>query len=419
MKRRRRPLVVLLGVVVVYLVLLAGCAILERMYTVYDTFGPPRLDGGSIVGIVDAIVVEPTPVVVEGTQSFAFRAKGVRYERGPYPIRGSDEQVHFAVPAEGTTFEAIVDRGIELSAGSKVTLVLEAWAIEDVSVFEGHRWHARLIVDGDGEPVPGTPESLAADLATIRGPDGDPVEALVALATDLEAYGRAVWAAGRENAEAAGDPYATADGITLETIPMGATLERLRRAETPDGRITLDAWLGRSDDLRQLPMTELDLTEFTPEARTGLGIDEWVRWVIIVTYDPAATAEVAYVGALLPGHGFFGPVALDSLGLVTVHGFGPPDASMELLVWEEGLPAETILGFEEQFGDRKISHAERLPLPGGTGSGPSWGEVPPSGAIHVVLEGKRVTSVELLDGTEVVELVERFGPGSSLATGGD
>ncbi len=393
MKRRTRRRVVFGAVVAGIALVAGGCWSLERMYTVYDTLGPPALDQASIVAIVDAEVVDDAPPLVEGTRTFVLESRSVRYQRGPYPIRGSTDQIDLGAPAEGTTFETITDPGVELPAGSRVTVVLDAWAIEDVPIDAGHRWHIRLALDAAGRPVPGTPASLNDDLAAIREPHDDPVEALVALAEDLEAYGRAI----------------AADPSTVETIPIGDTLARLRAPRPATAAPSPSEWLSRPDLQRQLPLDEPELEALPDEIRAALGTDRWVRWTIVVDYDPTAVGSIAYLGASFPGYGFIGPYAVDPIGFTVVGGMAPPDAPMELVVWGDGIPAETIVGLEDRFADQTISSAERLPLDA-VASPPTWDSVPDGGAISVTLDGRRVAAVAILDPAELLDLVEGHRP---------
>ena len=398
----------LVGVAVVFVLLIGGCEIVGRLYTQEDSFAPPRLDHGSIVAVVDAEVIESRPPRGKEERNYGFVALDIRYQRGPYPVLGDDRPIVVPAPEEGAVFEAAVDPAITLTPGMRTTLVLEAWAVDGTSIFDATRWHARLILDAEGAPVPGTPSTLVEDLELITAPGIPAVDAIVALAEDLEAYGRAVAEAHRAEAKATGDPTALAPPAVVAALPVGETMARLQERDSSTVvHPTPHEWLARPDTTRQLPLDEEALSDLPAEIRTALDTDRWVRWTVLVTYEPGLADEVAYVGLLFPGVGYLGPYGTDPVGFTSVTGYAPPEVPFELLVWAPGIPAETVAGMEQHFDEDRLVPARRLPIPGP--AAPRL-RVPPDGGIVVRLESERVTAVRIVDAEEILDIVEGHAP---------
>jgi len=357
--------------------------------------GEARLGSSSVVAIVDGRAVAPIGKS-EFQQTWSFTADAILYERGEYPIRGSSETIDLGSPSGA--FVVTTDSRFVLLEGSAYTLVLDAIGTDKGSFPESFDWYAKAVLAGDGEPVAGTPESLAGDLAAIVLPtDRTLKEALVEFAREAENYGRE-----RDALEEAGaSPESAIPGARHQAI-------RDREAAIRDEALQLlvGDYLARRAIDRQLPLDFEEVERMPTAVRDALGMDGFVRWNIEVVYDRATADSVAWYGVLFEGVGLIGPSSSDQ-GFTSIDGLGPPQGRIRLVTWGHGIPEQAFTGMPRP----EPSDGQPI-VPGNLhdlGLNPSVrSSIPEDGTLLVRMERGEVVSVEILDGDEYQRFLSSY-----------
>ena len=239
------------------------------------------------------------------------------------------DEIDLPAPVEGSTFDVSIRDTLVLEPSLPYILVLEKSAVAGVSFREEAEWVARLVLTAGGSPVAGTPTTLLDDLGHVRGLYPDSIEAVVALAVDLEDQGRAF-------AESTTDMSVATPSesprTALEALRAGrAAREAAEEAEL--ARSLSRAWLAQPDIARQLPEDPSDLEPWMALALEELGTDGWARWTVVVAYDQATSGNNEWIGLFFPGAGFVGPDGLSDAGTVILGAYAPADVEPEVLLW--------------------------------------------------------------------------------------
>jgi hypothetical protein len=378
---------------------------------------PPRLDSASVAAVVRATSVgeEQTGLVGAIGWRFAVSPRGVLYERADYPVAGMDVTESVAAPGPRDEFPAATWSTIRFVEEVDYILVLEeryGRAADRLS----KEWFVRLAIEErTGRAAEGTPPSLVNDLAAIAATNVNTTDALLALAGDLEQFGRDRAEVERRHRSRSTESEIVAFHGELRAVRPGPTLEVLQRSHAltqSDLLKPFEVWKNLADTDRQLPSADDELEAIPVPIREEVGADDWVFWVIHVTYDEATTRDVEWLGVYFPGHGILGPEATNEQGLASIIGYGPADVEPMLLTWGYGYPEELTAGSQGSITLGKGEHlvrATRLALPIDSPVADRYG-VPSDGALQVIVEGGEPVAVNLLDSAQQRQLFEDYEP---------